>query len=713
MTEEIEKTEVTEEIAATETVAPEEQQTTEQQIEFKDAIEENASLDLQSVDGYDCKDIVGDIHDLLVDPDFIQLCRNKEEKTLFNIVGMTHTERWYSSFLAWLLNPESPHGLDYFPMRCLLSGMWRKAGMLKKSDKEEMKEIGNNVSNALPSISSIDAGRFENCQIMPNCYSSDYSMEKTVYLPQSKASDGGKTSEAKEDDSAPVEDDKNEKKIKLSFDVSFTVEIQRKNENQNSNKENLFFICENKVKSNEGDNQTTNYYNWLTSSAKFPLNGTTKRKRFKGDGSINNSKYALLFLTPDGRMAQSEEFLPYSYEELMADVLIPCMRHANLSAQGQKLLREFVNTLDSASIVVSERNKLLIDSILKKENGRYAVALRAMLRNLLCEQENISTIEAQIHWLGTFLKVEHWYLKGDKKTTGELKAIEKAFLKIALKQDWLKESRTLNLATCNTDKRSVYVQTIGNVAYLLKLQEEICCQRGRKKKEDVKVITFWEYYKRQIQLTTDSLSYLKDIRSSYKDSLETLCDELKQLDEDKGQKLLGKIIEELDFSPRNRTDWTEIFTADNLDELARPEDTEDPLIYIYKKVEKTVNMEAPTICKVCKDLLIEVDAEAVPCTDQSENNCGKSKGKPKTNTDGYSEGKVFIAATPATCIHYDMQQRAEQNRREQQEREERERNKKKSRGMAPNWQKLWFVKKGKDFLTLEEYREKIEKKASK
>lgn len=189
-------------------------------------------------------------------------------------------------------------------------------------------------------------------------------------------------------------------------------------------------------------------------------------------------------------------------------------------------------------------------------------------------------------------------------------------------------------------------------------------------------------------MTPDSLSYLKDIRSSYKDSLETLCDELKQLDEDKGQKLLGKIIDELDFSPKNRTDWTEIFTADNLDELARPEDTEDPLIYIYKTVEKTVNMEDPTICKVGKDLLIEVDAEAVPCTDQSENNCGKSKGKPKTNTDGYSEGKVFIAATPATCIHYDMQQ-------------------------APKWQTLWFVKKGKDFLTLEDYREKIEKKASK
>lgn len=680
MTEELEKTEAMKETTATETVAPEEQQTTGQQIEFKDAIEENASLDLQSVDGYDCKDIVGDIHDLLVDPDFIQLCRNKEEKTLFNIVGMTHTERWYSSFLAWLLNPESPHGLDYFPMRCLLSGMWRKAGMLKKSDKEKMKEIGNNVFNALPSISSIDAGRFENCQIMPNCYSSDYSMEKTVYLPQSNAIDAKNASEAK--------NDKNEKKIKLSFDVSFTVEIQRKNENQNSNKENLFFICENKVKSNEGDNQTTNYYNWLISSAKFPLNGTTKRKRFKGDGSINNSKYALLFLTPDGRMAQSEEFLPYSYEELMADVLIPCMRHANLSAQGQKLLREFVNTLDSASIVVSERNKLLIDSILKKENGRYAVALRAMLRNLLCEQENISTIDAQIHWLGTFLKVEHWYF--GKNTKQELKANldEEEFLKIVLKQNWQKESRTLTLATCNTDKRSVYVQTIGNVAYLLKLQEEICGQKGRKKKEDVKVITFWEYYKRQIQLTPDSLSYLKDIRSSYKDSLETLCDELKQLDEDKGQKLLGKIIDELDFSPKNRTDWTEIFTADNLDELARPEDTEDPLIYIYKTVEKTVNMEDPTICKVGKDLLIEVDAEAVPCTDQSENNCGKSKGKPKTNTDGYSEGKVFIAATPATCIHYDMQQ-------------------------APNWQKRWFVKKGKDFLTLEEYREKIEKKASK
>ncbi len=686
MTEEIEKIEAIEETVVMETVAPEEQQTTGQQIEFKDAIEENASLDLQSVDGYDCKDIVGDIHDLLVDPDFIQLCRNKEEKTLFNIVGMTHTERWYSSFLAWLLNPESPHGLDYFPMRCLLSGMWRKAGKLKNSDEEKMRYIGNNVFNALPCISSIDAGRFENCQIMPNCYSSDYSMEKTVYLSQSNAIDAKNASEAK--------NDKNEKKIKLSFDVSFTVEIQRKNENQNSNKENLFFICENKVKSNEGDNQTTNYYNWLISSAKFPLNGSKDRKSFKGDGSIdklkriNNSKHALLFLTPDGREAQSEEFLPYSYEELMVDVLLPCMRHANLSAQGQKLLREFVNTLDSASIVVSERNKLLIDSILKKENGRYAVALRAMLRNLLCEQENISTIEAQIHWLGTFLKVEHWYLKGDKKTTGELKAIEKAFLKIALKKS--RDEKNLTLSYCDRDEEpyQVYVSPTGNIAYLLKKQEEICGQKGRKKKEDVKVITFWEYYKRQIQLTPDSLSYLKDIRSSYKDSLETLCDELKQLDEDKGQKLLGKIIDELDFSPKNRTDWAEIFTADNLDELARPEDTEDPLIYIYKKVEKTVNMEDPTICKVGKDLLIEVDAEAVPCTDQSENNCGKSKGKPKTNTDGYSEGKVFIAATPATCIHYDMQQ-------------------------APDWQKRWFVKKGKDFLTLEEYRKKIEKKESK
>lgn len=63
----------------------------------------------------------GEIEALITDSRF-QLLKYKQEKAnIFNIVGQTHTEHWHSSFMSWLLDPNSSLHLGHFPLARLLN----------------------------------------------------------------------------------------------------------------------------------------------------------------------------------------------------------------------------------------------------------------------------------------------------------------------------------------------------------------------------------------------------------------------------------------------------------------------------------------------------------------------------------------------------------------------------------------------------------------
>ena len=59
--------------------------------------------------------------EIITDWRFQELKYRQECSNVFNIVGQTHTEHWHSSFISWLLDPNSSLGLGHFPLARLLN----------------------------------------------------------------------------------------------------------------------------------------------------------------------------------------------------------------------------------------------------------------------------------------------------------------------------------------------------------------------------------------------------------------------------------------------------------------------------------------------------------------------------------------------------------------------------------------------------------------
>lgn len=61
------------------------------------------------------------VETLITDCRFQELKYRQEKSNVFTVVGQTHTEHWHSSFMSWLLDPNSALGLGHFPLARLLS----------------------------------------------------------------------------------------------------------------------------------------------------------------------------------------------------------------------------------------------------------------------------------------------------------------------------------------------------------------------------------------------------------------------------------------------------------------------------------------------------------------------------------------------------------------------------------------------------------------
>lgn len=59
--------------------------------------------------------------ELIAGRQFQQLKYFQEKTNVFTIVGQTHTEHWHSSFMSWLLDPNSSLCLGHYPLVRLLS----------------------------------------------------------------------------------------------------------------------------------------------------------------------------------------------------------------------------------------------------------------------------------------------------------------------------------------------------------------------------------------------------------------------------------------------------------------------------------------------------------------------------------------------------------------------------------------------------------------
>lgn len=77
------------------------------------------------------------IESLIACKQFQQLKYLQEKTNVFTVVGQTHTEHWHSSFMNWLLDPNSSLCLGHYPLVRLLS-----LYMIKNDDSElSLKEV--------------------------------------------------------------------------------------------------------------------------------------------------------------------------------------------------------------------------------------------------------------------------------------------------------------------------------------------------------------------------------------------------------------------------------------------------------------------------------------------------------------------------------------------------------------------------------------------
>lgn len=77
------------------------------------------------------------IESLIACKQFQQLKYFQEKTNVFTVVGQTHTEHWHSSFMSWLLDPNSSLCLGHYPLVRLLS-----LYMIKNDDVElSLKEV--------------------------------------------------------------------------------------------------------------------------------------------------------------------------------------------------------------------------------------------------------------------------------------------------------------------------------------------------------------------------------------------------------------------------------------------------------------------------------------------------------------------------------------------------------------------------------------------
>ncbi len=94
--------------------------------------------------------------DLVSDPNFIKISNILNEPNFLNIVGRSHFERWHSTFLGWLLDPNGSHLMyDYVLQRFLSVIHDRKCLKSSYHDKNTLTEI-------LPII------EFKNTEVTPN-----------------------------------------------------------------------------------------------------------------------------------------------------------------------------------------------------------------------------------------------------------------------------------------------------------------------------------------------------------------------------------------------------------------------------------------------------------------------------------------------------------------------------------------------------------------
>ena len=204
------------------------------------------------------------LNQLLQDKKFLQLQSLQSTSNLFEIVAASHIEMWHSAFIKWILDPHSSLGLGTYPLKRFLYAVVYEG----KYFTEVMPEI--NLVMIESSSLELDTMEFEN---------------------EFHAKSYGR------------------------------IDIFGKNDN-------LRIIIENKINSQENNDQTINCFSFS--------------QEMKEGKEID----ILVYLSTDIEKApKCKEFIQIDYQQLSDYVLKPCLYHPDLTEENHYLLKEYLSNL--------------------------------------------------------------------------------------------------------------------------------------------------------------------------------------------------------------------------------------------------------------------------------------------------------------------------------------------------------------------------------
>ena len=238
---------------------------------------------------YTKKEIIDDIIAFNNDVDVQRLKEIYYSQTLPEIFAVSRRELTHSSFLAWLFATSSNHGLGTAPLVQLLELY------VLKSREQKKKCIIDKVSNAI--------------------IARDFHISECTSVTEEAVVTANARGRA---------------------DIVLTCEINLPNLSLNK----LKIVIENKVYSDEHDNQTQTYFDYYESK---------KEKQ---------EKVLYIYLTPPTSIADADcpEFIHITYQDLLEHVFEPLRRRIDISQRTQFILNEYISSLSIPADVMENKN---------------------------------------------------------------------------------------------------------------------------------------------------------------------------------------------------------------------------------------------------------------------------------------------------------------------------------------------------------------------
>ncbi len=250
--------------------------------------------------------------DMINSEEYLKLYEYYNQKTFMDVLGVSRRENEHSNFLAWLFNPDENHGMGDYPLRKLLQTVAFK----RKKDSNY---------NPLNTKNFLNKQHFED-------------IDKLVY------DDFVIESVEKDDQEKTVAREKViGKQRRLDIFIKLKIKFSSSDKTETIN-----ILIENKIKSSENDNQTTDYADWLFEQRPDEL-GIPIYLVVATNEELKN------IYTSKQKPANSE-FMVLNYQYLMDGVFEPCLLKCKTEF-GKNILKEYMICLGKALNVDEDPKK--------------------------------------------------------------------------------------------------------------------------------------------------------------------------------------------------------------------------------------------------------------------------------------------------------------------------------------------------------------------